>query len=52
MNGKQGKQLVNDILCTKEVQIQERLERKAKEQEERLMEQGHINDSLKKLNTE
>nr|XP_003406348.1 cilia- and flagella-associated protein 53 [Loxodonta africana] len=46
------KQLVNEVMCTRKLQVQEKLQRKAKEQEERAMEQERINEGLKELNRE
>ncbi|XP_010959665.1 cilia- and flagella-associated protein 53 [Camelus bactrianus] len=46
------KQLVNEVMCTRKLQVQEKLQRKAKEQEERAMEQERINEGLKELNHE
>uniref|UniRef100_A0A8C3X6S6 Cilia- and flagella-associated protein 53 n=1 Tax=Catagonus wagneri TaxID=51154 RepID=A0A8C3X6S6_9CETA len=46
------KQLVNEVMCTRTLQVQEKLQRKAKEQEERAMEQERINEGLKELNCE
>ncbi|XP_037020935.2 cilia- and flagella-associated protein 53 isoform X1 [Artibeus jamaicensis] len=46
------KQLVNEVMCTRKLQLQEKLQRKAKEKEERSLEQEHINESLKELNRE
>ncbi|KAK2489374.1 hypothetical protein MC885_010336 [Smutsia gigantea] len=46
------KQLQNEVMCTRKLQVQEKLQRKAKEQEERAMEQEHINEGLKELNRE
>ncbi|KAL4682309.1 hypothetical protein H8959_001864 [Pygathrix nigripes] len=46
------RQLVDEVMCTRKLQIQEKLQREAKEQEERAMEQKHINESLKELNCE
>uniref|UniRef100_A0A8C0SCG4 Cilia- and flagella-associated protein 53 n=1 Tax=Canis lupus familiaris TaxID=9615 RepID=A0A8C0SCG4_CANLF len=44
------RQLVNEVMCTRKLQIQEKLQRKAKEQEERAMEQERINEGFKELN--
>ncbi|CAD7675080.1 unnamed protein product [Nyctereutes procyonoides] len=44
------RQLVNEVMCTRKLQIQEKLQRKAKEQEERAMEQERINEGLIELN--
>ncbi|XP_040488452.1 cilia- and flagella-associated protein 53 isoform X2 [Ursus maritimus] len=44
------RQLVNEVMCTRKLQVQEKLQRKAKEQEERTMEQERINEGLKELN--
>ncbi|XP_059265625.1 methyl-CpG-binding domain protein 1 isoform X7 [Mustela nigripes] len=44
------RQLVNEVMCTRKLQVQEKLQRKAKEQEERAMEQERINEGLKELN--
>ncbi|XP_055155606.2 cilia- and flagella-associated protein 53 [Symphalangus syndactylus] len=46
------RQLVDEVMCTRKLQVQEKLQREAKEQEERAMEQKHINESLKVLNCE
>ncbi|XP_066871826.1 cilia- and flagella-associated protein 53 isoform X2 [Kogia breviceps] len=46
------KQLLNEVMCTRKLQVQEKLQRKAKEQEERAMEQERINEGLKELNRE
>lgn len=46
------KQLVNEVMCTRKLQVQEKLQRKAKEQEERSMEQERVNEGLKELNRE
>ncbi|XP_011752512.2 cilia- and flagella-associated protein 53 isoform X1 [Macaca nemestrina] len=46
------RQLVDEVMCTRKLQVQEKLQREAKEQEERAMEQKHINESLKELNCE
>ncbi|XP_039697809.1 cilia- and flagella-associated protein 53 isoform X2 [Pteropus medius] len=46
------KQLVNEVMCTRKLQVQEKLQRKAKEQEELAMEQEYINAGLKELNRE
>ncbi|KAM7126382.1 cilia- and flagella-associated protein 53 isoform 1-T1 [Molossus nigricans] len=46
------RQLVNEVMCTRKLQVQEKLQRKAKEQEERALEQEHINEGLKELNRE
>ncbi|XP_045880157.1 methyl-CpG-binding domain protein 1 isoform X10 [Meles meles] len=46
------RQLVNEVMCTRKLQVQEKLQRKAKEQEERAMEQERINEGLKELNRE
>ncbi|XP_025787153.1 cilia- and flagella-associated protein 53 [Puma concolor] len=46
------RQLVNEVMCTRKLQVQEKLQRKAKEQEERVMEQERINEGLKELNRE
>ncbi|XP_013366160.1 PREDICTED: cilia- and flagella-associated protein 53 isoform X2 [Chinchilla lanigera] len=46
------KQLMNEVMCTRELQVQEKLQRKAKEQEERVMEQERINEGLKELDRE
>ncbi|XP_006837621.1 PREDICTED: coiled-coil domain-containing protein 11 [Chrysochloris asiatica] len=46
------KQLVNEVMCTRKLQVQEKLQRKAKEQEECAMEQERINDGLRELNRE
>uniref|UniRef100_A0A4W2IFC4 Cilia- and flagella-associated protein 53 n=1 Tax=Bos indicus x Bos taurus TaxID=30522 RepID=A0A4W2IFC4_BOBOX len=46
------KQLLNEVMCTRKLQVQEKLQRKAKEQEERTMEQERINEGLKELNCE
>ncbi|XP_037662178.1 cilia- and flagella-associated protein 53 isoform X3 [Choloepus didactylus] len=46
------KQLVNEVMCTRKLQVQEKLQRKAKEQEECAMEQERINEGLKTLNLE
>uniref|UniRef100_A0A2K6FHK3 Cilia- and flagella-associated protein 53 n=1 Tax=Propithecus coquereli TaxID=379532 RepID=A0A2K6FHK3_PROCO len=45
-------QLVNEVMCTRKLQVQEKLQRKAKEQEELAMEQERINEGLKELNCE
>ncbi|XP_004422584.1 PREDICTED: cilia- and flagella-associated protein 53 [Ceratotherium simum simum] len=46
------KQLVNEVMCTRKLQVQEKLQQRAKEQEERAMEQERINEGLKELNRE
>ncbi|XP_025129325.2 methyl-CpG-binding domain protein 1 isoform X8 [Bubalus bubalis] len=46
------KQLLNEVMCTRKLQVQEKLQRKAKEREERTMEQERINEGLKELNCE
>ncbi|ELK30352.1 Coiled-coil domain-containing protein 11 [Myotis davidii] len=46
------KQLVNEVMCTRKLQVQEKLQRKAKELEERALEQEHIQEGLKELNRE
>ncbi|XP_054439796.1 cilia- and flagella-associated protein 53 [Pteronotus mesoamericanus] len=46
------KQLLNEVMCTRKLQVQEKLQRKAKEQEERALEQEHISKGLKELNRE
>ncbi|XP_076991602.1 cilia- and flagella-associated protein 53 isoform X1 [Tamandua tetradactyla] len=46
------KQLVNEVMCTRKLQVQEKLQRKAKEEEERAMEQERIKEGLKILNLE
>ncbi|KFO34393.1 cilia- and flagella-associated protein 53 [Fukomys damarensis] len=46
------KQLMNEVMCTRKLQVQEKLQRKAKEQEECAMEQERINEGLKELNRE
>ncbi|XP_042095366.1 methyl-CpG-binding domain protein 1 isoform X15 [Ovis aries] len=46
------KQLLNEVMCTRKLQVQEKLQRKAKEQEERTMEQERINEGLRELNCE
>ncbi|XP_059974892.1 cilia- and flagella-associated protein 53 [Mesoplodon densirostris] len=46
------KQLLSEVMCTRKLQVQEKLQRKAKEQEERAMEQERINEGLKELNRE
>ncbi|XP_037364424.1 cilia- and flagella-associated protein 53 [Talpa occidentalis] len=46
------KQLENEVMCTRKLQVQEKLQRKAKEQEERAMEQERINEGLRELNRE
>ncbi|XP_004683954.1 PREDICTED: cilia- and flagella-associated protein 53 [Condylura cristata] len=46
------KQLANEVMCTRKLQVQEKLQRKAKEQEERAMEQERINEGLRELNRE
>lgn len=46
------KQLVDEVMCTRKLQVQEKLQRKAKEQEQRAMEQEVINEGLKELNRE
>ncbi|KAF6087619.1 cilia and flagella associated protein 53 [Phyllostomus discolor] len=46
------KQLVNEVMCTRKLQVEEKLQRKAKEKEARSLEQEHINESLKELNRE
>ncbi|XP_012625334.1 cilia- and flagella-associated protein 53 [Microcebus murinus] len=45
-------QLVNEIMCTRNFQVQEKSQRKAKEEEELAMEQERINEGLKELNCE
>nr|XP_045000133.1 cilia- and flagella-associated protein 53 isoform X2 [Jaculus jaculus] len=44
------KQLMNEVMCTRKLQVQEKLQRKAREQEERTMEQERIKEGLKELN--
>ncbi|XP_040120418.1 methyl-CpG-binding domain protein 1 isoform X8 [Oryx dammah] len=46
------KQLLNEVMCTRKLQVQEKLQRKAKEQEERTLEQERINEGLRELNCE
>ncbi|ERE83983.1 coiled-coil domain-containing protein 11 [Cricetulus griseus] len=46
------KQLVNEVMCTRKLQVQEKKERKLKEQEKLAMEQERINEGLKELNCE
>nr|KAF6329707.1 cilia and flagella associated protein 53 [Myotis myotis] len=46
------KQLVNEVMCTRKLQVQEKLQRKARELEERALEQEHIQEGLKELNRE
>ncbi|XP_019483124.1 PREDICTED: cilia- and flagella-associated protein 53 isoform X1 [Hipposideros armiger] len=46
------KQLVDEVMRSRKLQVQEKLQRKAKEQEQRAMEQEHINEGLKELNRE
>uniref|UniRef100_A0A8C9PE59 Cilia- and flagella-associated protein 53 n=1 Tax=Spermophilus dauricus TaxID=99837 RepID=A0A8C9PE59_SPEDA len=46
------KQLLNEVMCTRKLQVQEKLQRKAKEVEEYAMEQERINEGLKELNRE
>ncbi|XP_066102708.1 cilia- and flagella-associated protein 53 isoform X3 [Saccopteryx bilineata] len=43
------KQLVNEVMTTRKLQVQEKLQRKAKEQEEQAQEQERINKGLKEL---
>lgn len=45
-------QLKNEVMCTRKLQVQEKMQRKLKEQEELAMEQERINEGLKKLNYE
>ncbi|XP_016080570.1 PREDICTED: cilia- and flagella-associated protein 53 [Miniopterus natalensis] len=44
------KRLVDEVMCTRKLQVQEKLQRKAKEQEERALEQEHIHEGLNELN--
>ncbi|XP_015337871.1 cilia- and flagella-associated protein 53 [Marmota marmota marmota] len=46
------KQLLNEVMCTRKLQVQEKLQRKAKEEEEHAMEQERINEGLKELHCE
>uniref|UniRef100_A0A673SSF7 Uncharacterized protein n=1 Tax=Suricata suricatta TaxID=37032 RepID=A0A673SSF7_SURSU len=46
------RQLVNEVMCTRRLQVQEKLQQKAKQQEERAMENECINEGLKELNHE
>ncbi|XP_007942044.1 cilia- and flagella-associated protein 53 [Orycteropus afer afer] len=46
------KQLISEVMCTRKLQVQEKLQRKAKEQEERAVEQQRINEGLRELNCE
>ncbi|XP_014395190.1 PREDICTED: cilia- and flagella-associated protein 53 [Myotis brandtii] len=46
------KQLMNEVMCTRKLQVQEKLQRKAKELEERALEKEHIQEGLKELNRE
>ncbi|XP_006891815.1 PREDICTED: coiled-coil domain-containing protein 11 [Elephantulus edwardii] len=46
------KKLVDEVMCTRKLQVQEKLQRKAKEEEERVMEEQRINEGLKELNRE
>lgn len=46
------KQLLNEVMCTRKLQVQEKLQRRAKEQEEYAMEQERIKEGLKELNRE
>ncbi|XP_036274841.1 cilia- and flagella-associated protein 53 [Pipistrellus kuhlii] len=43
------KQLMNEVMCTRKLQVQEKLQRKAKELEERALEEQHILEGLKEL---
>ncbi|KAL6083327.1 hypothetical protein STEG23_024175 [Scotinomys teguina] len=44
------KRLLNEVMCTRKLQVQEKLQRKLKEQEELAMQQERINEGLKELN--
>nr|XP_002713577.2 cilia- and flagella-associated protein 53 [Oryctolagus cuniculus]XP_051707189.1 cilia- and flagella-associated protein 53 [Oryctolagus cuniculus] len=46
------KQLMAEVMCTRELQVLEKLQRKAKEQEELAVEQERINEGLRELNCE
>ncbi|XP_054985466.1 cilia- and flagella-associated protein 53 isoform X2 [Sorex araneus] len=46
------KQLIDEVMCTRKLQVQEKLQRKAREQEELALEQERINEGLKVLNRE
>lgn len=46
------KRLQNEVMCTRKLQVQEKLQRKLKEQEELAIEQERINEGLKELNCE
>ncbi|KAM4841390.1 cilia- and flagella-associated protein 53 isoform 2-T2 [Thomomys bottae] len=43
------RQLLNEVTCTRQLQVQEKLQRKAKEQEELAMEQKRIAEGLRQL---
>ncbi|XP_040840937.1 cilia- and flagella-associated protein 53 [Ochotona curzoniae] len=43
------KQLLQEVMCTRKLQLQEKLQRKVKEQEELAVEQERINEGLKEL---
>ncbi|XP_048219591.1 cilia- and flagella-associated protein 53 [Perognathus longimembris pacificus] len=43
------KQLLDEVMCTRQLQVQEKLQRKAKEQEDRAMEQKRIAEGLREL---
>uniref|UniRef100_A0A8C0ZTL5 Cilia- and flagella-associated protein 53 n=1 Tax=Castor canadensis TaxID=51338 RepID=A0A8C0ZTL5_CASCN len=44
------RQLMSEVMCTRKLQVQEKLQRKAKEQEERAVEQERICKGLEELN--
>ncbi|XP_007516018.1 cilia- and flagella-associated protein 53 [Erinaceus europaeus] len=46
------KQLLNEVMCTRKLQVQEKLQRREKEQEERTIEWERINEGLKELERE
>ncbi|KAL1773417.1 cilia-and flagella-associated protein 53 [Sigmodon hispidus] len=46
------KQLMNEVMCTRKLQVQDKLQRKLKEKEDLAIEQERINEGLKKLNCE
>ncbi|XP_055994192.1 cilia- and flagella-associated protein 53 [Sorex fumeus] len=46
------KKLIDEVMCTRKLQVQEKLQRKAREQEELALEQERINEGLKVLNRE
>ncbi|XP_344701.3 cilia- and flagella-associated protein 53 isoform X1 [Rattus norvegicus] len=46
------RQLLNEVMCTRKLQVQEKLQRKLKEQEELALHEQRINESLKVLHEE